>query len=424
MLHRGAGRSPAAVSEGGAVTFGIVIPPLLPPRIQVALAPVLEFLGFDRMWFPDHLLFPDQMPCSDPWTLMAAAAVRTRRIVFGTAVSDPHRVHPAVLAQRVATLDQLSRGRVILGLGSGEAMNLEPFGIPWDRRVGRLKEAITVIRRLLDSDEPFTFQGDFYQLRRARLSVRPWNNRRIPIYLAALGPMMQRLAGRVADGWIPVGLPAEHFREYHREMDEAARRAGRNPADITRSASLTFALTRRPEPVYDLLQEHALGMIWPPVARRMGLDLGTPRELADTHYITVNPCEPESRRRYEEHQRSIPRQVLERFVTVTDRVEDLHQAIAAYRAAGATDLKFTNASPDPLGSLLILAGEVIPRFRERPAPFPLRAAAAAAEVLRRAGLLPELDPRRGMRWLHRLSGGQMEHPLEERGDFSLRRRLP
>src|ERR1700733_9865179 len=117
------------------ITFGMQLAPLLPAPTMVEAAVMLERLGFDHIAMPDHMLYPEGAHGQDCWTLLAAMAVRTRRITLGTSVSDVVRCHPAVLAQRVATMDQLSRGRMILGLGAGESMNLDPFGIPWNKPV-------------------------------------------------------------------------------------------------------------------------------------------------------------------------------------------------------------------------------------------------------------------------------------------------
>ena len=89
-------------------------------------------LGFDTIWYPDHLLFvaPGAI-APEAWTVASAAAMKTSNIQLGT-VSDPHRMHPAVFAQRLASVDQLSKGRTVLTLGVGESMNLDAFGIEWN----------------------------------------------------------------------------------------------------------------------------------------------------------------------------------------------------------------------------------------------------------------------------------------------------
>lgn len=383
------------------VQFGISIPPVFPPRLQVRMAQAFEWMGFDSVWLSDHVLFPDFLPCPEAWSIITAAAMKTRRVVFGTAVSDPHRGHPAVLAQRIATIDRLARGRIILGLGSGESMNLDPFGIPWDRRVRRLQETVAILRGLWDSEEPFSFQGEFFHLENARLCVRPYRGRHLPIYLAALGPLMQRFAGAAADGWIPISLPASHYAEMFAPIRAAAEAAGRDADGIDRMAHVVLALHSDEERVLAMMQDHALGLIWPPVAERAGIPLQPPPEFADTNYITVNPCDPDSLRKFEAHQAWMPREAIRRVVHVGD-VARIRRVIGDYVDAGATHIHITNVSLDPAATLSI-AGEIVPYFKRQAAPFGVHLANTAANLARRAGLVRQADPRAALAWLRKQS---------------------
>lgn len=369
--------------------IGMFVTPAMPLRTQLAMASFLEALGFDDLWFPDHMLFPEGVEAPDVWSVMAAVAARTRRIGLGTAVTDPHRTHPAVMAQRLATLDRLSGGRVVLGLGSGEAMNLDAFGFPTDRRVGRTREFLQVVRGLLDTEDPWDFEGDFFRLRGARISVRP--SRRVPILMAALGPMMQRLAGRVADGWIPVLMPPEHFAGSFRPMAEAAREAGRDPGSLARVASVAVALGDVSDEQLDrMLRPIGLTLLWPEVLERLGMAWNPPAHLT-VDYRNVDPCTPESLALYKELCRWIPREMLLSCVHRGDAasVQDL---VRRYEEAGATHLQIFNFSPDLVGSTVALATRVAPHFTGRPAPVAARALEAAMPLLRRTGVLERLVP--------------------------------
>lgn len=375
-------------------TFGFAMASLVPLPVQLRLTRLLDTLGYDCVWFPDHLLHADESSAPDPWSVMAAAAAQTRRIRIGPAVTDPHRVHPAVFAQRLATLDQISRGRMVLGIGSGEAMNLEPFGISWDRRVGRLKEFIQVLRGLLESDEPFTFEGDFYQLKRAHLSIRPYQNRRIPILVAALGPMMQRLAGRYADGWLPTVVPPQFYSEYFKPVAEAALKAGRDPGTFERVAAVPLAvdldgdLTR--EEVARAARAYALSLVWPPVVRRLGLKFDPPPEL-DVDYVSLNPCDPESLEKYRKLSALVPDELLMQFIW-HGSLERVRRLTREYLEAGATHLYFYNASPDPVSTTVALAARVFPEFTGRPAPLAARLLDGASRLLRKTPLWSRLMP--------------------------------
>lgn len=162
-------------------------------------------LGFDSVMISDHF---------QPWrhdgghapsaiTWLAAVAERTSKIQLGTSVLTPTlRYHPAVVAQAFATLGLLHPGRLILGVGAGEALNESALGIhfpPPAERFARLREAIRLIR-LLWSEERVSFEGDFYNLVNATVYDRPAV--RIPIYVAGGGPGVTKYAGRSADGYL------------------------------------------------------------------------------------------------------------------------------------------------------------------------------------------------------------------------------
>ena len=128
------------------------------------IALLAEKTGFDSFWMPDHLVATGvrRWDALHAWGALCALAVQTKRIKLATGVSDTFRHHPASLAQMAATCDVLSNGRAILGIGIGEAMNLVPFGIPFDKPVGRTIEAIQIIRRLF-SEDFVDFKGKYYE---------------------------------------------------------------------------------------------------------------------------------------------------------------------------------------------------------------------------------------------------------------------
>lgn len=372
------------------IRFGTPIPPALPLKMQLRLGAFMEKLGYDTLWFPDHMLFPDFSPAPDVLSIIAAMAVRTKRVNLGTAVSDPHRMHPAVLAQRLATLDQLSQGRIILGLGSGESMSLDPFGIPWDRKVARLREVITILRGLLDSPEPFSFQGDFFTLKKARLGVRPYKRRRIPIYLAALGPMMQKMCGQLADGWFPVVVPPQFYGDYFRGVADAARDAGRDPEGLDRVASVALALGRMtPQELDKVARPYALTLVWPVALERLGIPYNPPEHLKGTHYISVNPCEEDDLARYQELQEWMPLEMIEKFVS-TGPMEEIVRVLKAYIDQGVTHFSISNASLDPLTSTARLCSEAYPRFTGRPPTVTARITGKLFPVAKKLGLMPRV----------------------------------
>lgn len=231
-----------------------------PGRIMPAASRAIEFAqqserdGFDSVWWPCHLMgwLPDSVWNSDftvlaeaqanphmyfePLTMMGAVGAATERVRVGVVVTDVIRRHPAMLAQQMLTVDHLARGRAILGLGSGERMNVAPYGIEWHKPVSRLAEGIEVIRALWASrGGPVDYQGEFFNLEGAVLGLEPFGEAPPPIWLAAHGPRMLRICGRLADGWIPTNIEVEAYAEKLGVIRQSAEKAGRDPAAITPS---------------------------------------------------------------------------------------------------------------------------------------------------------------------------------------------
>jgi phthiodiolone/phenolphthiodiolone dimycocerosates ketoreductase len=207
---------------------------------------------YHSIWLPDHMVsfWPDSIwtpeftdlavhsPSPhrhlDSLAVAGAAAVLTKRTPIATKVVDTVRRHPSLLAQTALTLDHLSKGRFILGLGSGEMENTVPYGFDFAKPVSRFEESLKVIRLLWDSDGPVDFEGQFYQLHHARLDTEPFEGRFPRIYVGSIGPRMLEITGRYADGWFPAGVKSpEDYVAKLGVIREAAERAGRDPYAIT-----------------------------------------------------------------------------------------------------------------------------------------------------------------------------------------------
>lgn len=226
-------------------------PGRVPLDQALAAAEGLEKAGYDALWWSDHFLHwfppgvwtPDLTPLAsvmktphnflDPAPIMAATAMRTERIKMGTAVTDAVRRHPAVLAQTFITLDHLSKGRTILGIGVGEAENILPYGMPYDRRASRLIEAVEIIKLLWSTTEPVDFKGDHFTLDQAILGAEPYGDRPPEIWMAAHRPRVLKAAGRLADGWLPIILDPEEYGRKLRTLRGHAAEAGRDGDAIT-----------------------------------------------------------------------------------------------------------------------------------------------------------------------------------------------
>ena len=220
----------------------------------IELAQQAERDGFDSMWWPCHLMgwLPDSVWSSEftslvqaqpnphiyfePLTMMGAVGAATERLKVGVVVTDVIRRHPAMLAQQMLTVDHLAQGRAILGLGSGERMNVAPYGIEWHKPVSRLSEGLEVIRALWGSEgRPIDYHGNFFNLEGAVLGLEPYEGIPPQIWMAAHGPRMLRLCGRLADGWIPTNIEVDAYAEKLSVIRGSAEQAGRDPDAITPS---------------------------------------------------------------------------------------------------------------------------------------------------------------------------------------------
>ena len=188
------------------------------PRDLLDFAIAAEEAGFDSVFVSDHFQpwrhTDGHAPFSFAW--MGALGARTSRVAIGTSVLTPtFRYHPSVVAHAFGTLGALFPGRIILGVGTGEALNETPStGMEWPEpkeRLARLREAIELIRRLWTEDR-VTFDGAYYKVRNATIYDRPETP--VPIYIAGAGPVITKYAGRTADGFICTsGKPFGLYRE-------------------------------------------------------------------------------------------------------------------------------------------------------------------------------------------------------------------
>ncbi len=234
---------------GGTTRIGY----LLPTRERVmegamdtapllALAERAEGLGFDSVWVGDSVL---ARPRHDPLTLLAAVAARTRRVEIGTAVLLPALRNPVLLAHQVATLDRISAGRLILGVGSASDVanireEFEACGVPWEKRLGRMMEGIRLCRALWRG-EPVEHDG-LWRVRGATLGPTPHRPGGPPIWAAGASPNAIARIGRHLDGWFPNGHRPEAYAPTLAAMRDAALAAGRPAEAVTGAAYLTLAI--------------------------------------------------------------------------------------------------------------------------------------------------------------------------------------
>jgi coenzyme F420-dependent glucose-6-phosphate dehydrogenase len=300
--------------------------------------------GFDSVFVSDHLQpwrhDGGHAPAALPW--LGALGASTSRIVIGTSVLTPSfRYHPAIVAQAFATLGDLFPGRIILGVGSGEAMNEKPLGIHWPERkerFARLKEAVDVIQTLWREDR-VDYDGTHYRTEKATIYDKPEHP--VPIYIAGAGPAATRLAGRVADGWITTsGKGREFYENLIPALDEGIEKAGRAADDVERLLEI-----------------------------KVSFDPDRDRAMANTHFWGALALTPDEKTGVEdpvEMQRladALPvERTASRFIVSSD-VEEHVERIREYLDLGFTHLVFHAPGPDQERFLRLYGEEILPALR-------------------------------------------------------------
>ena len=208
----------------------------------LALAERAEALGYDSIWVGDSIL---ARPRHEPLTLLSAVAARTRRAELGTAVLLPALRNPVVLAHGIATLDQISEGRFILGVGiASDVPNIRAefvsCGVPFEKRVGRMLEGLRLARELW-TGEKVTWNGRWV-VEEAELGPVPHRPGGPPIWIGGMVRASLERVGRLYDGWFPNSPDPEKWRAQWAEIHGIAHDAGRDPGQLTGAVYLTLAI--------------------------------------------------------------------------------------------------------------------------------------------------------------------------------------
>jgi probable F420-dependent oxidoreductase len=216
----------------------------------VAMARRAEDVGFDTLWLGDHLLYRLADGSArgpwEVWTMLAALAASTSRIRLGPLVASTAFHAPAMLAKLAATVDEVSGGRLVLGLGAGwNETEFEAFGFPFDHRIDRFEEAFTIIRTLL-REGAIDFDGRYYQARDCELLPRPARPGGTPILIGSSGPRMLRMTMPYADAWnvwyADTGNSPTGLQPFLARVDDACREVGRDPTKVERTVAVMVRL--------------------------------------------------------------------------------------------------------------------------------------------------------------------------------------
>jgi alkanesulfonate monooxygenase SsuD/methylene tetrahydromethanopterin reductase-like flavin-dependent oxidoreductase (luciferase family) len=315
--------------------FGLSLPwsPLDKLIIQAEEA---EKVGFDSLWYPDHLITPGPDVVLESFSTLAVLAVKTRRCMMGPMVVDPIRRHPSSLAHATLTLDNISNGRAFLGIGAGEPMNLSPFGLKLENPVRTLSEAIQLIRGLWSAtkENPFSFDGKIFKTDKACLGLESIQKPTPTIYVGALGPKTRQVTGELADGWIPYVHSLSNYGKLVQEVKNGAKKAGRDPKEIDIVANIPVLLLERDD---DQKRKDVRRRL----AIRLLLETNTLRDLGWKDEIPPEICQsnmivsPSISKRLEEEADKIPMEIAEQIAAIGTPSQVI-ETLKSYRKLGAT----------------------------------------------------------------------------------------
>jgi coenzyme F420-dependent glucose-6-phosphate dehydrogenase len=315
------------------------------PDYSLEMLSFSEKAGFDSVWFGDHFLpwhHSFKHSCC-VWPVMAAAAERTERIPVGVDVTVPigGRYHPAIIAQAVSTLEAMYPGRILLGVGNGEAMNEKRFMSHWPKwkeRMERLTEALDFIRRLWTEEDFFDFHGKYFAMDKAFLYVKP--RRSIPIYFSAIGEKAAFYAGMYGDHLITVNTQEKCRDVIFPQFEKGALAAGKDVKRMQKVVSVIGGVVDIPGAVRRIRKLHAGSMI-------------------------MANFEEEDPRKIEQSQSQVTDEMIFQNYCLSKGGEELIEAFDSFRKIGTNQVIFTDFSPDPKETIRVFRRKVIPYFKRK-----------------------------------------------------------
>ncbi len=349
--------------------FGVYAP-LSPLNRILEVAKLAEKYGLDSVWMGDHVLLPFTPPdCLEVWTVFGAISMETERIKLGVGVTYPSRFgHPAILAQTATTLDTISNGRLIMGIGGGEAMNCDPYGIDWTRPVKRMRETIEIVKRLWLEDR-VNYDGDLYKLHEAYLKPKPLQEPHPPIWIAANSNLALKLTGELADGWIPFRAAPETLSRDLDIIKLSAEKAGRDISEITVAPHTFTAISSDREAAREAIDRVRLYLLFSP-ERVEQLGYPMPTHEFDFAHVTYSP---DTEKKIKEKMKEVPIEAAEK-VSIWGTPDDCIEKIERYIQAGATyfplmllqNVGYWGPPEREMREAMKLIGtKVLPYFREK-----------------------------------------------------------
>jgi len=321
---------------------------------QLGLAKLAERMGFDYCWFPHDTFMRNS------WVLTSALALVTSRVKIASVGSNPYTCDPSEIATYVSTLDEISQGRAELGLGMHTTDMVSWVGVKPKDPVGRTREAVALIRRLLKSDEKKAarFQGEHFRWSgQAYLRYRPIR-KEIPIHIAAFGRSYLELSGEIGDGSLPMITPPESAPNMAKTIWKGCRKAGRPRKDVKITGFAWISISKH-DP---LKAREALK----PIIAYFGPYLE--QDALQTVGLSVRDFAPIRREvergRYDLARELVTEEMLQ--LGITGSVPECIERIAKVEAGGLSQISLGGPlGPDPAEALRVIGTEILPTLGEK-----------------------------------------------------------
>jgi phthiodiolone/phenolphthiodiolone dimycocerosates ketoreductase len=350
-------------------TQGLNIARLGLDEIQIMTAcQIADRIDFDSIWSMDHSNVPQwkNAVVNDAWLLLAAIGAVTRNVELGTCVTDAIRRHPSTIALSSITLDRLTNGRAILGIGAGEAQNVVDFGIEFKKPVTKFREQLQVIEALFDSDPDnrVNYDGEYYKLANACLQAKSIRKPRPPVYIAAGAPKTLELCAIYGDGWIPIGYTPALFKHHADIIKDHAKRIGRKISDFQFANDVDVYFTDDGEEAWNKMKNAVKVSLYKPELLKVH-DIEQDSEFDFRRYFTEYAMnKPELMEQMKRAAMQIPDDVARSAIGV-GKPDDVIEMLQRFIEAGTNHFIIRFWGDGYFKNIELFGKKVIPYFREQ-----------------------------------------------------------
>ncbi|MBD3230431.1 MAG: 5,10-methylenetetrahydromethanopterin reductase [Candidatus Lokiarchaeota archaeon] len=328
--------------------FGIEFAPFMSTLDIAYYSRIAEELGFDNIWITDHY------NNRNVYVALTHVALYTNKITIGAGVTNPYHINPAVIASSIATIDEISGGRTVLGIGAGDKTTLADLGIERKNVLSAMRESISIIRKLW-AGKKIHHEGEVFEMPNAKLGFKVANI--LPIYLAAQGPEMTQLSAEIAEGVLINGSHPQDFVFAEKMLKKGSKKSQRciTPPNFDLAAYTVFSIDKN--------REKALDAAKIPVAYVVA---GSIEKVLNRNNIDLEVSEKISQAMkkgdLKEAKSLITKDMLDLFAVIGD-TEECIDKIEALINAGVTQIVVgTPIGPDIIKSIKTIGKKIIPLF--------------------------------------------------------------